>query len=198
MQNKTFVEIRKRKNYSQARLAEEMHVPIKTIRNWERKIAIPSKDSMKELANKLDVSEREIVSIFEPEKTNIEKKEEEKTKMYALLIELFWGCNIAEHFLKFLHLLSLGQTQGVVSYRNYVFPFTRIITDKDRTITALGDESDNYIVLTRLNIISVRPVFTDFDVFTFDADINCPMFPTDLTHSTDSFNQKIRISFFNR
>lgn len=198
MQNKTFVELRKNKKFSQARLAEEMCVPITTIRNWERKHSIPSIDAMKQLAKLLAVPEEVIVSIFEPEKTRVEKENEEESRMYDLLLELFWGCDIVEHFLKFTYLFSLGQTSGVVSCYDYVFPFTKIITDKDGASTVLADRSNNYIVLTIANIIKVEPISIDYDVFTFDVDINCPMFPTDLMYSPSSFRQKIRVSFFNR
>lgn len=198
MQNKTFIELRKNKKYSQARLAEEMYVPITTIRNWERKRSIPSLDAMKQLAKLLAVPEEVIVSIFEPEKTKVEKENEEESRMYNLLLELFWGCDTAEHFLQFTYLFSIGQTSGVVSCYDYVFPFTKVITDQDGTATVLADSSNNYIVLTITNIIEVKPISIDYDIYTFDIDINCPMFPTDLKYSPNSFRQRIRISYFNR
>lgn len=198
MQNKEFIELRKSKKMSQATLAKKMYKPIPTIRNWERKDSIPSIDEMSELAKILEVTEETILSIFKPEKTRVEKEKEKEGEIYNLLLESFWGCNIIEVFLKFTSIFSLRDISGVFCCQDYVFPFTKIIADTDGSTAIFTDTESNCIVLTTRNILEVEPVSIYYDVYTFDINVNCPMFPTDLEYSTNSFKQKLRLSIFNR
>ncbi len=196
--NEKFIELRKEKKLSQARLAEKLYVPISTIRNWERKKSIPSIGDMKKIAKILSVSEQIIVTIFEPEKTNVSGQREEELKIHNLLIELFWGCNNIEHFLKFAYLFSISHSSGVILCQDYVFPFITVVADQNGLAAVFADSSENYVVLTVMNIIEAIPISVDYDIFTFDIFTSSPMFPTNIKYSPYSFKQKIRVSFFNR
>ena len=118
--------------------------------------------------------------------------------MYDILLELFWECDEIEPFIRFGYLFSMRQTSGVICCDDYVFPFTKVIAERYGSAIVLSDSSDNYIVLTNTNIIEVEPISVDYDVFTFDVVIDCPMFPTDLKYFSDSFQQRMRLSYFNR
>ena len=197
MQNEQFIELRKKRKLSQAKLAERVHLPVAVIRNWEQMISVPPIKYIKILAEALSVEEDVIVSIF-AEKTKVAQENKIEAKMYDLLLELFWDCNNIEHFIPFAHLFSLGQTSGVACCNEYVFPFMKVIADMQGDAVILADFSDNYIVFTGMNVIEVSPVSVNYDVYTFDIVINCPMFPIDFKYSRDSFRQIIRVSFINR
>ena len=118
--------------------------------------------------------------------------------MYDLVLELFLKCDEIESFIQFGYLFSLRQTSGVVCCGDYVFPFIKVIAEQYGSAIVLSDSSDNLIVLTNTNILEVEPISVNYDVYTFDVVVDCPLFPTDLKYSFDSFQQKIRLSFFNR
>lgn len=194
MESKRLKDLRNKKNFSQDNISEKLHIAIETYRNWELGRTMPSVEDMKNLAKILEVTEEEIISIFEPEK--FEKINQEQSKMHALLLELFNESDIAEHFLVFTTIFSAENISGVVYCDDYVFPFTKTITTEDCLGVVLADADDNYIILTDTNIIKVKPISSYYNIFTFDIDINCPMFPIVQKYSPNSFRQRIRISFF--
>ncbi len=198
MRNEKFVELRNKCKFSQVCLAEKMYVPIKTIRNWEYGRSAPSINDMKKMAEIFEVEESIIVDIFGPQKTKVAEENEKRFELYRMLLELFWGGDEIESFIKFAYIFSWGQTSGVICCCDYVFPFTRVVTDQDYSAVVFADSSENYVVLTNTNIIEVRPISADYNVYTFDVVIDCPIFPTDIKYSPDLFKQKIRLSFFNR
>lgn len=197
MKNEKFIKFRKA-HFTQSSLSEKMHVPILTIRKWEYGLSIPSIDDIKNLANIFKVNENIILSFFKPSKTKVTEEKENNSKSYNEFLELFWSCNTGTHFILFTYLFASAQTLGVICCHNYIFPFTKIVSDDNGIVTVFVDKSENYIVLTDMNIIEVKPTSVNYDVYTFDIIINCPLFPTDLKYSPDSFQQKIRVSIFNR
>lgn len=198
MRNEKFLDLRKKSNFSQARLAEELCLPISTIRAWEHGSSTPPVPYMQKMAKILDVEEDVIALIFMPEKTRVEEENEKAAEIYDILLKVFWECNEAERFIQFGYLFSLGRTSGVICCGDYVFPFTKVIAEEYGSAIVLSDSSDNLIVLSETNIIEVEPISANYDVYTFDLVIDCPMFPADLKYLCDSFQQKIRLSFFNR
>lgn len=198
MRNEQLINLRKKRKLSQVKLAEKLYVPVETICKWERMNSVPSIEDMRKLAEVLLVEEDVIVSIFKPENTRVAEENKKEAEMYNLLLKLFWDCNNIELFIPFTHLFTLGQTSGVACCNEYVFPFTKVIADMQGDAIILADFSDNYIVFTDMNVIEVEPVSVNYDVYTFDIVINCPMFPIDLKYSRNSFRQRIRVSFYNR
>lgn len=198
MQNQKFIELRKEKNFSQSRLAEKMYVPIPTIRKWEYGLSFPSTSDMRKMAELFEVTEDIIISIFKPQQTKVAEQKENAFKMHDILLKLFWGCNRIEYFIQFAYLFSSEATMGVICCGDYIFPFTKVIAREGIGAVLFADSSDNYIVITGMNTIEIEPISAEYDVFTFDMIINCPIFPTDLQYLSDSFQQNIRLSFFNR
>lgn len=198
MRNEKFFNLRKKSNFSQARLAEALCLPVSTIRAWEHCSSTPPVPYIQKMAKILNVEEDIIALIFRPEKTRVQEKNEKVAEIYDILLELFWGCNEIDSFIQFGYLFSLGQTSGVVCCGDYVFPFTKVIAEEHGAAIVLSDSSDNFIVFTNTNVIEVKPISIYYDVYTFDLVIDCPMFPTDLKYLCDSFLQRLRLSFFNR
>lgn len=198
MRNEKFFNLRKEKSFSQARLAEEFRLPVSTIRAWEYGLSSPSIPYMQKMAKLLDVGEDVIASIFMPEKTRVEEENEKEAEIYDKLVKVFWECTDIESFIQFGYLFSLGQISGVISCDDYIFPFTKVMAEEYGSVIVLSDSSDNLIVLSITNIIEVEPISVNYDVYTFDLVIDCPMFPTDLKYLYHTFNQRIRLSFFNR
>lgn len=198
MRNEKFVDLRKKCNVSQASLAEKLCLPVSTIRAWEHKLSIPPVPYMQKMAKILNVEEEVIAFIFKPEKIQVEEEHKKEAEIYEAFLELFWGCNEIEHFIQFVYLLSLAQLSGVICCGKYIFPFTKIVAEQYSSAIVLSDSSDNFIVLTSTTIIEVKPIAAEYDAYTLDLNINCPIFPTELKYRPDSFRQKIRLSFFNR
>lgn len=198
MKNERFIMLRKEHKISQANLSEKMYVPISTIRNWEHGRSAPSIEDMQKLARIFSVKESVILSIFKPLKTKVAQENEKEAEVYDLLLELFWDCNTATQFIQFTHLFSYGQTAGVICCFDYIFPFTKVVSEENGSATVFADSSENYMVLTDTRIKEVEPISSDFDVYSFDIVIDFPLFPTNLKYYPDIFKQKIRVSLFNR
>lgn len=198
MKNEKLIALRKERKLTQAKLSEKMYIPISTIRNWEYGLSVPTIEDMQKLASIFRVKENVILSIFKPPKTKIAQENEKEIEIYNLLLKLFWECKTATQFIKFTYLFSLKQMPGAICCCNYTFPFTKIISDENGSVTVFADSSENYAVLTDVRIKEVKPISADFDVYSFDIVVDFPLFPTDLKYSPEVFRQKIRVSIFNR
>lgn len=198
MKNILFTELRKKAGYTQVKLASKLYTSITTIRNWENNIVIPNIHEMKLLSDALNVDLGTIMSIFRPDETMVKQNEDKVSEMYNLLLSVFWDCNTLEGLIVFAEIFSYASSPGIICYKDYVFPFVKILTKIDGDEVAFLDDSDNIIVLTASNVIEVAPMSTHYDIYTIDVIINCPMFPINFEFSPSSFRQKIRISFFNR
>lgn len=197
MRNEEFLKLRKEKKFSQERLAKELLIPVSSIRKWERRMAIPSLDKMKQMAKVFGVDETIIVNIFKPEKTRVSEQLEISDKMYNLFNEIFWETQNGQNFVSFCYLLSLSKvTCGVISCENFVFPFTRVFAERDGYAAVLADDMDNFCVFTLLNILDVTPVSINYDVYSLQVTTCCPIFPTDEKNYSNVFTQAVKISFF--
>ena len=197
MKNEKFIQFRKRHGFSQAKLADIMLIPIKTIRNWEYGKSIPSIEDMEKMASVFSVGHRDIVNLFSPEKTKAREEKEKEGELYDWLVEQFWDCDTADEFFCIMSLFAIGKMSGIITCGEYVFPFEKVFAELHGSAAVFADASENYIVLTEYNISSISPVSVHFDVYTFDIDMECPMFPVDDSFQYGSI-QKIRISLFNR
>lgn len=198
MKKEEFIILRKLKKISQDELANKLLVPIAKVRKWENGEAIPFFDDIEKLSTILEVSCQELLDMFEPPKTNVEKNLEEESRMYEILIQLFRETNDAERFINFAHLMSISKTNGVAICQDYIFPFYKVIVQSYGDTVVLLDNDSNNIVFTITNIKSVQSISCEYDVYTFELVICCPMFPVHVSYSPNTFRQTIRISFFNR
>lgn len=196
MKNETFINLRKKQKLSQAKLSEQMYVPISTIRNWERGTSIPSIEDMKKLSILFKVEENIILSIFKPSDSKISQNNKQNSEMYKLFSKLFWSCNTARQFIQLTHLFSLIKMSGTVNYSDCIFPFTKIISDVNGSVAIFLDFSKNMIILTETHIKEIKPVSSHFDVYTFDIVTDFPIFPISVPYCPRSFTQKVRASFF--
>ncbi len=192
MKNERFISLRKQ-YFSQEQLAEKMGVSIQTLRKWENQKSLPTIEQMKELSIFFHIDEQYIFEMFQPE--NIKTKTEE-VKMYEVLKKLFWGCQNAEQFIMFSSLFSSKETIGSIYGPNAIFLFTKIASDGENGTTAVfSDKWKNHVVLTKYNIFQIIPLSIEYDTFTFEVMVNCPIFPINTKEKLDDFKQKIKISF---
>ena len=70
---KRIMENRKRLNLTQDKLAEKLDVSSAAVSKWERNVALPDITLLPELANILDISIEELITV-KPQKTNNHKK----------------------------------------------------------------------------------------------------------------------------
>ena len=98
MDNRRFIELRRKNKLSQVLLSEKMHVSVSTIRNWERGLSMPTINDMKKLASIFNVDDNTIVSIFSSIKTDVETKEEEEDRYQRIFVDIFRSCYKVEDF----------------------------------------------------------------------------------------------------
>lgn len=196
MDNIKFIELRKKNKLSQVLLSEKMYVSVSTIRNWERGLSMPTINDMKKLASIFNVDDSTIVSIFSSIKTDVEARKEEEDRYQKIFVEIFWSCYKVKDFFLFCYLSSYKQLSGILTYNDYVFPFTKVISKYKEDETVFLDSIGNCVVLNKKSIIKTIPLSIDFDVYSFDVVVNYPVFPVDLLYCIDSFSQKFRLSLF--
>lgn len=195
MKNDNFIKLRKDKHISQKQLAERMFLPVNTIRKWEYGESLPSLDDMKLLALELETDLETIFFMFEPAQTKVAKEQEIKSKMQNTLQELFWGCDNFQKFALFSYFFT--KSKGVMSFKNELYSFNRVIADGKHMAVLLIDDSNNCVVFTEINTEIVNPISTSYNIFTFNIIVNCPIFPKDCNYSSKPFTQEIRISYIN-
>lgn len=194
MRNEKLIELRLKNNLTQEELSEKLYVAVTKVRNWEHGKTIPSIEDMEKLAEVLNVEISTIHDIFKPYHTDSHDMELNLRK--KVLMILFNDCNTAETFFEFSYLFSIERTSGIICCCDYIFHFSRIITEQGSNIVIFADSSDNYFILNDTNIKKVTPISLNFDVYTFEISTDYPMFPTGVQPLPVDFEQKIRISMF--
>lgn len=194
-----FASLRKSKKLTQAQLAEKMLVSIELIHKWDTGSSVPPADEIKKLSQILGTSQKEILDCFMPSQTKVEQFLDEEDKMYKLLLDLILDTKTAEQFIALGHLFSnYSSSSGIVTYSNYIFPFTHIKSEIDGNAIIFLDDDNNMIVLTINNIKTINPISTTYDVYTFSLEVGCPIFPVEGQYCSQNFSQHIKVSIFNR
>ncbi len=191
--------LRENKKLTQEVVAEKMHIPITTIRKWEKGDSIPAYQDMKALAIILGVDEKEVINACAPKVTKVCSAQEYENELAGRLEEIFWGSSDINVFFLISSIFSIGSGRGVVLYDDNAFPFSRVMSGElgESTCLILSDRNRNRIVLTRKNIIDVKPLKAIYDVFSFEITVNCPLFPVDEKYDPAQFEQVIKLYFFN-
>lgn len=194
-----FTMLRESHNLTQEQLAEKMWCPIEIIHKWEQGTSIPYADDIKKLSQILETSQKEILDCFMPSQTNVEQFLDEEDKMYKLLLDLILDTKTAEQFIALGHLFSnYSSSSGIVTYSNYIFPFTHIKSEIDGNAIIFLDDDNNMIVLTINNIKAIIPISTTYDVYSFSLEVGCPIFPVEGQYCSQDFSQHINVAIFNR
>lgn len=197
MKNERFIQLRKEKGLSQEKIAEALLVSVATIRNWENGKSLPTIDDMNRLAALLCVSYQDIVAMFSPETIKAKEERERDAVLANKLFQLFMNCRTISEFSCIMALFADGNCAGVIMCNEYVFPFEKIFAELYGSMVVFRDTSENFVALTAKNIASISPISAHFDVYTFDIDVKCPVFPTK-GETSQNQNQKIRVSVFVR
>ena len=214
MCNEKLINLRLENNLTREELSNKLYSTVTKIRNWECGKAIPSIEDMEKLAEILNVEVGTILSIFDPYHTDshhsnpcntdpyytdscpIDLSHEKLDLRKVILVTQFKECNSIKSFFEFVDLISINRSSGIICYCDYIFHFSKIVTEQESNVVIFADSSDNYFVLNDTNIKKVKPISPNFDVYTFEISTNYPMFPTGMQSLPVDFEQKIRISIF--
>lgn len=198
MENQEFTnlkELRESRKVSKAKLSKTMNVSAQAIRNWEQGKAIPSVDQMVDLAKNLEVDEATIMKIFMPDKTKVTQDIENEYMLHNVLLELFGSTDTSQKFIQMASLLSATHQAGVVTFEDYVFPFFNIYVEQNEHSVLLMGEDNNVMVFTTNNLVEVIPISMEFNVYTFQVSVCCPLFPSKEKYNPFSFRQTLKVSF---
>ncbi len=192
-----FKDLRNKANLTQAKLAEELYVPVATVRKWEKGKSIPSFSYMNLIANTLKVKLRDVINAFAPEETKLDEEHEKSIEIFGYLEEMFYAASDSEAFLYLISLFEISNKRGLISYADEAFPFTKIDSDPHYIDSlVLRDDNYNRVILTSRNISKIAPVSMKNNVYIFDITVNCPIFPINRKYDPKSFEQTIRITFY--
>ena len=121
---KFIAECRKKKNMTQAELAEKLNITDRAISKWETGKGMPDSSIMLELCNELDISVNELLSgeVIEMKNYNQKaeenlfamKKQKEKTDKEMLKLEIVIGYISSITFLTFIFLASYIEMPSIV------------------------------------------------------------------------------------
>ena len=169
---------------------------VETIQDWIAKEQIPELWQIKELANILQEQEQTLFDIFKPD-THVEKAIADKKELDWLLKEIFYNTKSPQNLIEFSFFFAVRPSKGVILSRyDKIFFFPKIHWGKDKSAISFSDESNNTVVLTKHNIIKVKPITIKYDVFMFMVTVNYPIFPiTGRKFLPDEFEQEVCILY---
>lgn len=213
MRNEKLINLRLKNNLTQEELSDKLYSTATKIRNWEHGKALPTIEDMEMLAKIFNVEVDTILSIFNPYHTNSQHDNSYNTDPHCtnsysdlsnenlglrkvILVTQFKECNSIKSFFEFIDLISINCSSGIICYCDYIFHFSKIVTEQENNIVIFADASDNYFIFNDTNIQKVKPISPNFDVYTFEISTDYPMFPTGMQSLPADFEQKIRISIF--
>lgn len=194
--NQGIKELRYEKKLSQNDLAEKLNVSVQTIRNWEKHKSIPPIEYMSFLANELGVHKEDIIKIFETNTTRVEDNRKKEIERYKSFVELFWGVDSIDKLITFSWILSDLELNGVVYDKDYLFPFSKVIANKEESGLVLTDSENNCMAFTPRNVKSAKALSDLYDVYTFELIMSCHMFPN--IESEKTSDNKLKISIYNK
>ena len=192
----TLCKLLKSKGISQETIAQELNVSMETVQDWSAKEQIPELWQIKVLANILKEHEETLFDVFKPN-THAEKAMADKKEIAWLLKEIFYNIKSPQDLIEFSFFFAVRPSKGAILSRDdNIFFFTKIHWKKDSAAISFSDESGNTVVLTRHNIIKVKPIAIRYDVFMFIVTVNCPVFPiTGEKFLPDEFKQEVCILY---
>lgn len=191
-------ELRNKVNMTQEKLAEQIYVPVATVRKWERGRAIPSFSYMEGIANALKVELKDVIDAFAPEQTEQDDFIASAKKINICLEEIFYDSSDIDAFFHLMSLFEMSTRKGLITHDDEGFMFTRVICGEPKMAYALIFRDDNFnrVVLTKNNMIKVTPISFKNGIFIFDIIVNIPMFHISEDYNPKAFEQLIRITIF--
>ncbi len=194
----TFKDLRKNARLTQAKMSELLNVDIRTIRSWERGNSKPPYEEIPRIASLLDAEPEEVARIFRPITTKHEEYIKRRNEIAYRTIVAFNNSDDINTFFNLISILSTVELRGLVLSEDRAFQFNHVLSDSledlDKlTSILLMDNERNRVLLSKKNVLKVKPLSYTYDVFNFEIIVNYPVFPSSIN---DDNRYSIRLVIF--
>lgn len=195
MKKREFNELTRSKGVSQEELADKLHIPVELIREWLKGESLPCSKHIQQMAIILQQAPEYIFDLFKPE-THAAKAYEDKEELLSLMYAIFHNIEDPQDLIDLCFMSFIRNSRGIIaSSDGMAFSFNKVLSRMHGNTLIFSDESENIVVLGRNNMISVKPLHTNFNTFTAVVTVNIPVFPIDeKKFNPESFRQEIFIA----
>lgn len=191
---KTFGWLLKTKGMSEKELSEQLNVSMETIREWEDGTSLPSVENIRQMSAIFQETLEILFELFKPEMLHVKKDANTSKELCDLMKAIFYNMQEPEDFIDLFFAFSVRNSRGIIIVEDgRAFSFIRVLSKINGDAVIFADESDNIVVLTKRNMVSVRPVCISCNVYVTDINVNVPVFPEREKSVPKTFRQIIRI-----